>query len=133
MSVDFPDIYRMKDAKVRWNFTLTNVFMIIVDGFVAEKLHEHEFNWGIKRVVRRTDSDADTLWVIEGAASYGVILAGTVAAHGIVITEAPRMDTKKNRCAGKSDVLTELPKPVQSNHGRAAAVAGGETVSSPPE
>ena len=31
---------------------------------------------------RRTQGAADTLWVIEGTATYGGILAGTVAAHG---------------------------------------------------
>ena len=40
-------------------------------------------NRAVKWVVRRTNADADTLWVIEGAASYGAILAGTVAAPGV--------------------------------------------------
>lgn len=62
-------------------------------------------NRAIKWVARRTNADADTLWVIEGAASYGAILAGTVAAHGFPVTEAPRMDAKKNRGVGKSDAL----------------------------
>lgn len=64
---------------------------------------------GIKRamawVARRTDADADTLWVIEGAASYGAILAGTVAAHGYPVAEAPRMDAKNRRGVGKSDAM----------------------------
>lgn len=64
---------------------------------------------GIKRsiawVARRTEADADTLWVIEGAASYGAILAGTVAAAGYPVAEAPRMDVKKNHGVGKSDSL----------------------------
>ncbi|MHA7176161.1 IS110 family RNA-guided transposase [Arthrobacter sp. Sr24] len=62
-------------------------------------------NRAIKWVARRTNADADTLWVIEGAASYGAILAGTVAAHGFPVTEAPRMDAKKNRGVGKTDAL----------------------------
>ncbi|GAC1454048.1 MAG: IS110 family transposase [Pseudarthrobacter sp.] len=62
-------------------------------------------NRAIKWVARRTNADADTLWVIEGAASYGAILAGTVAAHGFPIAEAPRMDAKKNRGVGKTDAL----------------------------
>lgn len=77
-------------------------------------------NRAIKWVARRTDADADTLWVIEGAASYGAILAGTVASHGFPVTEAPRMDAKKNRGIGKSDVLDAhrlaravLPLPVE--------------------
>lgn len=56
-------------------------------------------------VARRTDADADTLWVIKGAASYGAILAGTVAAHGYPVAEAPRMDAKKRCGVGKSDAL----------------------------
>jgi transposase len=62
-------------------------------------------NRAIKWVARRTNADADTLWVIEGAASYGAILAGAVAIHGFPVAEAPRMDTKKNRGIGKSDAL----------------------------
>jgi transposase len=56
-------------------------------------------------VARRTEADADTLWVIEGAASYGAVLAGTVAAAGFPVAEAPRMDAKKRRGVGKSDAL----------------------------
>jgi transposase len=77
-------------------------------------------NRAIKWVARRTDADADALWVIEGAASYGAILAGTVAAHGCPVAEAPRMDAKKNRGIGKSDSLDArriaaavLPLPVE--------------------
>jgi hypothetical protein len=56
-------------------------------------------------VGRRTDADADALWVIEGSASYGAILAGTVAAHGYEVAEAPRMDAGRRRGVGKSDAL----------------------------
>ena len=59
----------------------------------------------ISWVGRRTDADADTLWVIEGAASYGAILAGTVTTHGYPVAEAPRMDAGKRRGVGKSDAL----------------------------
>lgn len=59
----------------------------------------------IKWVARRTGADADSLWVIEGAASYGAILAGIVTAHGFPVAEAPRMDAKKRRGVGKSDAL----------------------------
>ncbi|MFJ2145350.1 IS110 family transposase [Glutamicibacter sp. NPDC087831] len=62
-------------------------------------------NRAIKWVARRTNADADTLWVIEGAATYGAILTGIVAAHGFSIAEAPRMDAKKNRGVGRSDAL----------------------------
>ncbi len=46
-------------------------------------------NRALAWIARRTQADADTLWVIEGAASYGAILAGTVAAHGYPVAEAP--------------------------------------------
>ncbi|MGO4587201.1 IS110 family transposase [Arthrobacter sp. 2RAF6] len=77
-------------------------------------------NRAIKWVARRTNADADTLWVIEGAASYGAILAGAVATHGFPVAEAPRMDAKKNRGVGKTDALDAhrmaiavLPLPVE--------------------
>lgn len=77
-------------------------------------------NRAIAWVARRTNAEADTLWAIEGAASYGAILAGTVSAHGFPVAEAPRMDTKKNRGVGKSDTLDAhrmaravLPLPVE--------------------
>jgi transposase len=74
---------------------------------------------GINWVARRTQGAADTLWVIEGTATYGAILAGTVAAHGFPVTDAPRMSKKQNRGVGKSDALdahrmaiASLPLPV---------------------
>lgn len=57
----------------------------------------------IRWVARRTEGNADTLWVIEGAATYGAILAGTIAAHGFPVSEAPRMSKKQNRGVGKTD------------------------------
>lgn len=62
-------------------------------------------NRALAWVARRTDADADTLWVIEGAASYGAILTGTLVSHGYPVTEAPRMDAKQRRGIGKSDVI----------------------------
>lgn len=76
-------------------------------------------NRAINWVARRTEGNADTLWVIEGAATYGAILAGTVAAHGFPVTEAPRMDKRQNHGVGKTDALdahrmamASLPLPV---------------------
>ncbi len=76
-------------------------------------------NRAITWVARRTEGNADTLWIIEGAATYGAILAGTVAAHGFPVSEAPRMSKKQNRGVGKTDVLdahrmamASLPLPV---------------------
>jgi transposase len=56
-------------------------------------------------VARRTGSVADTLWVIEGIASYGALLAGAVAAGGYRVAEAPAMDARSRRGVGKSDPL----------------------------
>lgn len=42
---------------------------------------------------------------LQGAASYGAVLAGTVAAHGYPVAEAPRMDAKKRRGVGKSNAI----------------------------
>lgn len=78
---------------------------------------------GINRAIawaaRRTEADADTLWVIEGAASYGAILTGTLSLHGYPIAEAPRMDAKDRYGVGTSDALdahriaaATLPVPV---------------------
>lgn len=64
---------------------------------------------GINRVIswveRRTEGNADNLWGIEGAATYGAILAGTIAAHGFPVSEAPRMGKKQNRGVGKNRCL----------------------------
>lgn len=64
---------------------------------------------GIKRAItwvgRRTGGDLSTLWVVEGTASYGAILTGTVSAEGYEVTEAPWMDPKNHHGLGKSDPL----------------------------
>ena len=77
-------------------------------------------NRAIDWVARRTDASADALWVIEGAASYGAILAGTVASQGFPVAEAPRMDARKRHGVGKTDALDAhriaiavLPLPVE--------------------
>jgi transposase len=56
-------------------------------------------------VARRTEADLATLWVIEGAASYGAVLAGAVAAAGYQVAEATLMDALPRRGVGKSDPL----------------------------
>jgi transposase len=56
-------------------------------------------------VARRTEADLATLWVIEGAASYGAVLAGAAAAAGYQVAEATRMDALPRRGVGKSDPL----------------------------
>ncbi|MGM7775149.1 IS110 family transposase [Arthrobacter sp. KNU-44] len=62
-------------------------------------------NRAIAWVARRTGADLGTLWVIEGAASYGALLAGAVGAAGYQVAEAARMDARTHRGVGKSDVL----------------------------
>jgi len=64
---------------------------------------------GIKRaiawVARRTGADLAVLWVIEGAASYGAVLAGAVGSQGYQVVEAARMDARSHRGVGKTDTL----------------------------
>ena len=45
------------------------------------------------------------MWAIEGAASYGAILAGTVISYGYQVAQAPWMDAPQRRGVGKSDAL----------------------------
>lgn len=73
----------------------------------------------ISWVARRTDADADALWVIEGAASYGAALTAAVSSDSYPVAEAPRMDAKRRYGIGKSDTLDShriaaatLPLPV---------------------
>lgn len=76
--------------------------------------HSHPYIVGVDTHARNhvysilaahTRADADTLRVIEGAASYGAILAVIVAAHGYPVAEAPRMDARNRRGVGKSDAM----------------------------
>src|SRR5690625_1634003 len=84
----------------------------IVDGPVGKLIDTQSFpttaagiNRAIRWVARRTGADAGTLWVIEGAATFGAILTSAVARDGYPIDEAPRRETRKNRGVGKSDAL----------------------------
>lgn len=56
---------------------------------------------------RHTGGDLGTLWIIEGAGSYGALLAGTVARAGYRVAEAPRVTAyaPARRGTGKSDPL----------------------------
>ncbi|MGN2638412.1 IS110 family transposase [Nocardia takedensis] len=56
-------------------------------------------------VARRTGEDLAALWVIEGVATYGAQLTATVAESGYQVIEAPRMNARAHRGAGKSDSL----------------------------
>jgi hypothetical protein len=58
-------------------------------------------NRAIAWVARRTGADLATLWVIEGAASYGAVLAGAVAAAGYQVAEAAHMAAMPRRGVGK--------------------------------
>lgn len=78
----------------------------------GELLETREFptsSAGINRVIdwagRRTGGDLATLWVIEGAASYGALLTAAVAATGYQVAEAPRMGRHLGHGVGKSDPL----------------------------
>lgn len=82
----------------------------IITGGTGELIATRDFpttgagiNRAIAWVARRTGADLATLWVIEGAASYGALLAGAVAAAGYPVAEAARMDAHHG--VGKSDTL----------------------------
>ena len=62
-------------------------------------------NRAIAWVARRTGADLATLWVIEGAASYGALLAAAVGTAGYPVAEAARMDARAQHGHGKSDPL----------------------------
>lgn len=62
-------------------------------------------NRAIAWVARRTEADLDTLWVIEGAGTYGALLAGAITSDGYPVVEAARMDARNRRGVGKSDTL----------------------------
>jgi hypothetical protein len=99
----------------------------ILDASTCALLDTREFpttmagiNRAISWAAHRTSADADTLWVVEGAASYGAVLASAIASYGFPVAEAPRMDARQNRGVGKSDALdahriarTVLPLPVE--------------------
>jgi len=97
----------------------------------GEKIDTRDFptttagiNREISWVARRTEADADTLWIIEGTATYGAILTGTVASNGYPVAEAPRMDAKQHYGTGKSDALDASASPQQPCHYRLRNCAG---------
>lgn len=84
----------------------------IINAATGEHLDTRDFPTtvaGINRAItwagKRTGGDAETLWVIEGTASYGAVLAGTVSTAGYRVIEAPRMSAKARHGVGKSDPL----------------------------
>lgn len=84
----------------------------IINTATGELLQTRDFpttSAGIDRaiawVARCTGADLAALWVIEGAASYGALLAGAVGAAGYPVAEAARMDARAHHGVGKSDAL----------------------------
>lgn len=64
---------------------------------------------GMKRAIRwvsqRTRADLATLWVIEGVASYGALLASLVTGAGYLVVEAPLTPLRARMGRGKSDPI----------------------------
>ncbi|MGX5770294.1 IS110 family transposase [Microbacterium trichothecenolyticum] len=64
---------------------------------------------GVARAIgwagRLTGGQADTLWSIEGVATYGARLAHLAAESGYEVVEAPRINARSRRGVGKSDPL----------------------------
>ena len=62
-------------------------------------------NRAISWVARRTNDTAETLWVIEGAASYGALLTAAVSTAGFRVAEAPQLGRHLTAAKGKTDTL----------------------------
>lgn len=95
------------------NHAKKHVYAIITN--TGEHLETRDFPTtatGIKRALawagRRTGGDASTLWVVEGSASYGAILTGTLSTAGYPVAEAPDGYQKAGREVGKTDPLDAL-------------------------
>lgn len=56
-------------------------------------------------VARRTEGEADSLWVVEGVATYGARLAHAAGETGYEVVEAPRMSARTRHGIGKSDPI----------------------------
>lgn len=89
-----------------------NHALTVLAGVTGEVIAAEQFPAtpaGMARAVawtaRRTGGDLNTLWVIEGVASYGARLARTVTGAGYQVVEAARMNARANRGIGKSDPL----------------------------
>lgn len=87
-----------------------HVYSIIT--YTGEHLETRDFpatSSSIKRAIawvgRRTGADASTLWIIEGTASYGAVVAGAVTDAGYTVAEAPSGYQKAGRVVGKTDPL----------------------------
>jgi transposase len=92
-----------------------NHVLALVAAGTGEHLETRQFPTtaaGLRRAIgwarRRTGDAAETLWVIEGIASYGALLAGAVAADGYHVAEAPAMDPRARHGVGKSDPIDAL-------------------------
>jgi len=59
----------------------------------------------IRWATKITSGNLETLWVIEGTATYGATLAAQVTAAGYRVVEAARMNTRAHHAIGKTDVL----------------------------
>lgn len=70
-----------------------------------ESFRTNSLSAAIKWVQKVTGGDMDTLWVIEGTATYGAVLSSKAQVAGYRVVEAARMNAKAHKAAGKTDVL----------------------------
>lgn len=82
-------------------------------------------------VARRTGGDLATLWVIEGAATYGARLARFATTGGYQVVEAARMDSRARAPEGKDDALdsvriAQAVLPLERDHLRQLRLDEGE-------
>lgn len=85
-------------------YTILNSRHEVVDsaGFPANKAG---FARALSWAKRRTGSSGSVLWVVEGIATYGALLATAVINAGLALVEAPSTDKRARRTTGKSDPL----------------------------
>lgn len=87
----------------------TLAILTAVTGALVDSAQFPATSAGIKRaiawVARRTEGDLDSLWAIEGIATYGARIARAAAEAGYGVVEAARMDARTQRGTGKSDPL----------------------------
>lgn len=87
----------------------TLAILIAATGSLVDTARFPATSAGMKRalawVARRTEGDLDSLWAIEGVATYGARIARVAAQSGYGVVEAPRMDARAQRGTGKSDPI----------------------------
>lgn len=87
----------------------TLAILVAATGALLDSAQFPATSAGMKRAVawvaRRTEGDLESLWAIEGVATYGARMARVAARAGYRVVEAPRIDARAHRGTGKSDPI----------------------------